>query len=134
VGDLAEAARGAGRLPEVRTLIEKLLQDMSGSTPGLSIAPPHARLMLAPDGRAEAELTDALAADLPRWPLARARLLLAHGSGRGEVAEAQIARGLLCLRGRRLRGRRRESDQLGEKPIGLLGEGRPGQVRLIDPQ
>ena len=80
VGDLAEAARGAGRLPEVRDLIEQLLQDMSGSTPGLSIAARHARLMLAPDGHAEAELNVALAADLSRWPLARARLLLAHGA------------------------------------------------------
>jgi DNA-binding CsgD family transcriptional regulator len=80
VGDLAEAARGAGRLPEVRDLIEELLRDMSGSTPGLSIAARHARLILAPDGRAEAELSVALAADLSRWPLARARLLLAHGA------------------------------------------------------
>jgi ATP/maltotriose-dependent transcriptional regulator MalT len=80
VGDLAEAARGAGRLPEVRNLIEELLRDMSGSTPGLSIAARHARLILAPDGRAEAELSVALAADLSRWPLARARLLLAHGA------------------------------------------------------
>ena len=30
--------------------------------------------------------------------------------------------------------RRRESDELGEESVGLLGEGRPGQVRLIDPQ
>jgi DNA-binding CsgD family transcriptional regulator len=80
VGDLAEAARGAGRLPDVRDLIEELLRDMSGSTPGLSIAARHARLILAPDGRAEAELSVALAADLSRWPLARARLLLAHGA------------------------------------------------------
>jgi DNA-binding CsgD family transcriptional regulator len=80
VGDLAEAARGAGRLPEMRGLIEELLRDMSGSTPGLSIAARHARLMLAPDGHAEAELSAALAADLSAWPLARARLLLAHGA------------------------------------------------------
>jgi DNA-binding CsgD family transcriptional regulator len=80
VGDLAEAARGAGRLPEVRDLIEQLLRDMAASTPGLSIAARHARLMLAPDGHAEAELSAALAADLSAWPLARARLLLAHGA------------------------------------------------------
>ena len=80
VGDLAEAARGAGRLPEVRELIETLLRDTSGSTPGLSIAARHARLMLAPDGRAEAEFSAGLSADLSRWPLARAQLLLAHGA------------------------------------------------------
>ena len=80
VGDLAEAARGAGRLPEVRDLIEQLLRDMAPSTPGLSIAARHARLMLAPDGHAEAELSAALAADLSAWPLARARLLLANGA------------------------------------------------------
>jgi ATP/maltotriose-dependent transcriptional regulator MalT len=80
VGDLAEAARGAGRLPEVRGLIEQLLRDLAGSTPGLSIAARHARLMLSPDGHAEAELSAALAADLSAWPLARARLLLAHGA------------------------------------------------------
>jgi DNA-binding CsgD family transcriptional regulator/tetratricopeptide (TPR) repeat protein len=80
VGDLAEAARGAGRLPEMRDLIEQLLRDMSPSTPGLSIPARHARVMLAPDGHAEAELSSALAADLSAWPLARARLLLAHGA------------------------------------------------------
>jgi DNA-binding CsgD family transcriptional regulator len=80
VGDLAEAARGAGRLPEVRDLIDQLLRDMAPSTPGLSIAARHARLMLAPDGHAEAEFSAALAADLSAWPLARARLLLAHGA------------------------------------------------------
>jgi len=80
VGDLAEAARGAGRLAEVGDLIEQLLQDMTGSTPGLSIAARHARLMLSPDGHAEAELSAALAADLSAWPLARARLLLAQGA------------------------------------------------------
>jgi hypothetical protein len=52
----------------------------------------------------------------------------------GEVAAAQAARGLLCLRDCRLPCQRRESDELGEESIGLLGEGRPGQVRLIDPQ
>jgi DNA-binding CsgD family transcriptional regulator/tetratricopeptide (TPR) repeat protein len=80
VGDLAEAARGAGRLPEVRDLIEHLLRDMTGSTPGLSITARHARLMLSPDGHAEAEFSAALAADLSARPLARARLLLAHGA------------------------------------------------------
>jgi DNA-binding CsgD family transcriptional regulator len=80
VGDLAEAARGAGRLAEARDLIEQLLRDMSEPTPELSIAAGHARLMLSPDGRAEAELSAALAADLSAWPLARARLLLAHGA------------------------------------------------------
>ena len=29
---------------------------------------------------------------------------------------------------------RGESDELGQEPVGLLGEGRPGQVGLIDPQ
>jgi len=80
VGDLAEAARGAGRLAEARGPIEQLLRDMTGSTPGLSIAARHARLMLSPDGHAEAELSAALAADLSAWPLARARLLLAQGA------------------------------------------------------
>jgi DNA-binding CsgD family transcriptional regulator len=80
IGDLAEAARGAGRLHEVRDLIEKLLTDMTESTSGLSIAARRARLMLAPDGQAEAELSAALAADQPGWPLERARLLLAQGA------------------------------------------------------
>ena len=52
----------------------------------------------------------------------------------GEVAEAQAARRLLCSRGCRLPGRRRESDELGQEPIGLLGEGRPRQAGLVDPQ
>ena len=80
VGDLAEAARGAGRLAEVRDLIEQLLRDMREPTPGLSIAARHARLMLSPDSHAETELGLALAADLSAWPLARARLLLAQGA------------------------------------------------------
>jgi hypothetical protein len=59
VGDLAEAARGAGRLPEVRDLIEDLLRDMSGSTPGLSRLFPK----LGVTGRSQ--LADALCAAEP---------------------------------------------------------------------
>ncbi len=50
------------------------------------------------------------------------------------VAAAQAARRLLCLRDCRFPCRRRESDELGEESVGLLGEGRPGQVGLVDPQ
>lgn len=81
VGDLTEAARGAGRLDQMRDLIGRLLQEMSGSaSQGHAIAAAHARVMLADDDQTEAELAAALAADLGAWPLARARLLLEHGA------------------------------------------------------
>src|ERR1035441_5212954 len=41
----------------------------------------------------------------------------------GEVAAAQAARGLLCLRDCRLPCQRRESDELGEESIGFFGGG-----------
>ena len=82
LGDLAEAARGVGRLGEIRTLLEGLLSDIAGtSSAGLSIAYRHARLMLAADDDdAEKHFTAALETDLTQWPLARARLLLSYGS------------------------------------------------------
>jgi ATP/maltotriose-dependent transcriptional regulator MalT len=139
VGDLAEAASGAGRLPEVREQIEKLLRHGTGATTGLAIAARHARVLLAPDDQAEAELGAALAADLSAWPLARARLLLALGTWlrrrRQPVAAREPLRAArelfdsLGFRGWSARARR-ELEAVGE----ASGESRPATWTTLTPQ
>jgi DNA-binding CsgD family transcriptional regulator len=81
IGDLAEAALRTDRADEARARV-KHVEATSGDTPGTCIAVGlrHARALLAQDPEEAADRFDqALAADLTRWPLQRARLLLAYG-------------------------------------------------------
>jgi len=81
IGDLAEAALRTDRADEARGRV-KQVETASGGTPGTCVAVGlrHARAVLAADHREAADRFDeALGADLTRWPLQRARLLLAYG-------------------------------------------------------
>jgi DNA-binding CsgD family transcriptional regulator len=81
IGDLAEAALRTDQAGEARARV-KQVEAASGDVPGTCIAVGlrHARAVLAPDpGEAEDRFGAALGADLTRWPLQRARLLLAYG-------------------------------------------------------
>ena len=81
IGDLAEAALHAGRIEEGRARVKKA-EAASGDFPGTCIAVGlmHARALLAQDPAEAADRFEAaLAADLTRWPIQRARLLLAYG-------------------------------------------------------
>jgi hypothetical protein len=49
------------------------------------------------------------------------------------ILETRCAR-LLSRKGLACRWRRGKSDELGEESVGLLAEGRPWQVGLVDPQ
>jgi DNA-binding CsgD family transcriptional regulator len=81
IGDLAEAALHTGRITEARarvTQVEALSGDVSGTCVAVGLL--HARAVLAQDPQEAARRFDeALGADLTRWPIQRARLLLAHG-------------------------------------------------------
>lgn len=81
IGDLAEAALRTDRIDEARTRV-KQVEAASGDISGTCIAVGlrHARAVLA-QGPEEAagRFDEALGADLPHWPLQRARLLLAYG-------------------------------------------------------
>lgn len=81
IGDLAEAALHAGRIEEARARVKRV-EAASGDLPGTCIAVGlmHARALLAQDSAEAADRFDAaLGADLTRWPIQRARLLLAYG-------------------------------------------------------
>ena len=81
IGDLAEAALHAGRIDEARARVRKV-EAASGDLPGtcIAIGLMHARALLAQDSAEAADRFDAaLGADLTRWPIQRARLLLAYG-------------------------------------------------------
>jgi DNA-binding CsgD family transcriptional regulator len=81
IGDLAEAALRTDRADEARARV-KQVEAASGDTPGTCIAVGlrHARALLAEEpGEAADRFDVALGADLTRWPLQRARLLLAYG-------------------------------------------------------
>jgi len=81
IGDLAEAALRTDRADEARARV-KQVEAAAGETPGTCIAVGlrHARAVLAHDpGEAADRFGAALDADLARWPLQRARLLLAYG-------------------------------------------------------
>jgi DNA-binding CsgD family transcriptional regulator len=79
--DLAEAALHVGRISEARARVTQV-EAASGDIPGTCIAVGlrHARALLAQDPQvAAARFDEASGADLPQWPLQRARLLLAYG-------------------------------------------------------
>jgi ATP/maltotriose-dependent transcriptional regulator MalT len=81
IGDLAEAALHTGRISEARARVKKV-EAASGGVSGTCIAVGlrHARALLARSPREAADRFDeAFGADLTRWPIQRARLLLAHG-------------------------------------------------------
>lgn len=80
IGDLAEAARHAGRIEEARARVAQI-EAAAGDNPTVWIALGlrHARALLADDEQADERFKEALGADLARWPFQRARLLLAHG-------------------------------------------------------
>jgi DNA-binding CsgD family transcriptional regulator len=86
LGFLAEAAGGAGQRTDALAVVERL----DASSPALAVAVRHARAVLADD---ESLLLAALDADLVRWPFARARLELVHGSRlrrRRRVTESRV--------------------------------------------
>jgi hypothetical protein len=81
IGDLADAALRTDQADEAHARV-KQVEAASGDTPGTCIAVGlrHARAVLAPDPEEAAErFGAALGTDLTRWPLQRARLLLAYG-------------------------------------------------------
>jgi DNA-binding CsgD family transcriptional regulator len=81
IGDLAEAALHADRVDEGRQRLAQV-EAMAGARPAvwIELNLRHARALLAPDEtEAQRCFDDALAADLGRWPVQRARLLLAYG-------------------------------------------------------
>jgi tetratricopeptide (TPR) repeat protein len=78
---LAEAAVASGRTEDVRELLGRLEQTARVTpSPMLAVHLGYARAVLARDDEAEGLFTDALESDLTRWPIARARLLLARGT------------------------------------------------------
>jgi DNA-binding CsgD family transcriptional regulator len=81
VGELAEAAVGAGRVDEVRVHVEALAAtvDRLPASARLAHGLAHARAILAPDDEAEVLFAAAAEAPGPRGPLAAARLHLAFG-------------------------------------------------------
>jgi DNA-binding CsgD family transcriptional regulator len=85
IADLADSAVPAGRTDEAMAYLDALQADapvVAGAWQGITLA--YARAVLAADGgdvdAAEAAFETAIAANLERWPLPRARLLLAYGS------------------------------------------------------
>jgi DNA-binding CsgD family transcriptional regulator len=94
IGDLAEAALHADRVDEGRIRLVQV-EAMAGPRPAvwIELNLRHARALLARDEtEAQRCFNDALAADLGRWPLQRARLLLAYGEWlrrRRRVAESR---------------------------------------------
>jgi DNA-binding CsgD family transcriptional regulator len=80
IGNLVEAAVQSGHTEEARSIVGEL-EPLAARTPSpwFHVAMRHARALLADDDQAEARFQDGLDADLSRWPLDRARLLLAYG-------------------------------------------------------
>ena len=78
---LAEAAALAGRLDELRIIVDECapVAEISG-WPSLQMSLHYARALLAGDDNADAGFTDALAAVPADWPLERARLQLSYGA------------------------------------------------------
>jgi DNA-binding CsgD family transcriptional regulator len=112
IAELTEAAVHTGREDAARAeaaALEPVL--VRTRSPLLAAGLQCARPMLAADDAAEAAFQDGLAADLARWPLHRARLLLAYGvwlRRRRRVAESRAP----------LRGAREAFDALGAVPWG----------------
>lgn len=77
---LAEAAAQAGRVEDAREVIASLEAEAATTpAPILHRQLSYARAVLADDDKAEDLFTEALRADLIRWPWLRARLELAYG-------------------------------------------------------
>ena len=144
VADLVDAAIPAGRSADAGRYLDALDGDAGlAESPLLRINMAYARAVLAAerddDAGAETAFATALAADLERWPLPRARLLLAYGSWlrrRRRVAESRdplrSARDLFDAIGvPRLADRaRRELGAAGE----ISGARRPKSVDELTPQ
>ncbi|WP_203701581.1 helix-turn-helix transcriptional regulator [Asanoa iriomotensis] len=107
---LAEAGQRSGRTAEVRALIDELAPvAATGGAPALAIALAYARAVTADGDDAEAAYDAALAQDLTRWPVERARLQLAYG--------AWLRRRRNAARSRQpLRAAAATFDQLGNAP------------------
>lgn len=100
IGDLAEAAIGAGQRDGASAAVREL-EKVAERTPApiLHIGLRHARALLAEDDAAEPHYREALDADLTAWPVARARLLLAYGNWlrrRRRTVEARTPLRLAC--------------------------------------
>jgi DNA-binding CsgD family transcriptional regulator len=113
VGNFAEAAVQSGNAQAARVVVDEL-EPMAAKTPSpwFQVAMSHARALLADDDHAEDLFQKGLDADLSRWPLDRARLLLAYGSWlrrRRRIAESRAP----------LRAARDAFDALG---VAALGE------------
>ena len=81
IGELAEAAIHAGQVEDARARL-RAVEAAAGPAPTslVALGLRHARALLAADdAEAARRFTEALAADLDRWPFQRARLLLAYG-------------------------------------------------------
>jgi DNA-binding CsgD family transcriptional regulator len=112
VGELAEAAAHSGHREEAQAVLKEL-EPLAAQTPSswFHAGMAHARPLLADDQDAEPLFQAALDADLSRWPLARARLLLAYGAWlrrQRRVAESRAP----------LRAAREAFDALGAIPWG----------------
>ncbi|MFI6521479.1 AAA family ATPase [Spirillospora sp. NPDC050679] len=112
IGELAEAAVGAGHPEQAREAVLETAE-MAALTPAplTHIGLRYARALLAGEDEAEERFGEALAADLERWPFARARLQLAYGSWlrrRRRVADSRAP----------LRAARDSFDALGALPWG----------------
>jgi DNA-binding CsgD family transcriptional regulator len=83
IPELIDAAIPAGRAAEAARCLEAL-EPAAIAGPWQQVTMAYARAQLAGNGQdeaaAEAAFAEALAADLERWPLPRARLLLAYGT------------------------------------------------------
>ena len=112
LGDLAEAAAHSGRREEARALLCQL-EPMARQTqsPVLHLGLLCARPLLVPEGEAEPLFQAALARDMTRWPLYRARLQLAFGEWLRRQRRVAESRGPL-------RAARDAFDALGVDPWG----------------
>jgi DNA-binding CsgD family transcriptional regulator len=80
IADLAEAARHVDRLEAARARVAQVEASV-GEHPGtwIALGLRHARALLADPAEAGDRYDEALASDLTRWPVQRARVQLAYG-------------------------------------------------------
>lgn len=80
VGDFAEAALHSGHLEQGRAVLAELeTLALTVRSPWLTVGLRYGRPLLAQDPDVERLFEDGLRADLSRWPVYRARLLLQYG-------------------------------------------------------
>ena len=80
VGDFAEASLHSGHLEQGRAVLAELeTLALTVRSPWLSVGLLYGRPLLAQDADVERLFAEALGADLSRWPVYRARLLLQYG-------------------------------------------------------